>query len=122
MQKFIAKSSELFDRFNPKYVAFKRRVANFRYPSVKLGSLLSESPEYGAGEAGIERVDEATPRSVQDRIASTASSIRAEARKLKTDAIAALESTKRKIEAGIVAANHSRGTREKGAILDKYLK
>ena len=50
MQKFIAKSSELFDRFDPKYVAFKRRVANFRYPSVKMGSLLSEPPEYGAGE------------------------------------------------------------------------
>ena len=65
MQKFIAKSSELFDRFDPKYVAFKRRVANFRYPSVKMGSLLSEPPEYGAGEAGIERVDEATPRYIR---------------------------------------------------------
>ena len=65
MQKFIAKSSELFDRFDPKYVAFKRRAANFRYSAVKLGSLLSESPEYGAGEAGIERVDEATPRYIR---------------------------------------------------------
>lgn len=65
MQKFIAKSSELFDRFDPKYVAFKRRAANFRYPAVKMGSLLSESPEYGAGEAGIERVDEATPRYIR---------------------------------------------------------
>ena len=65
MQKFIAKSSELFDRFDPKYVAFKRRAATFRYPAVKMGSLLSESPEYGAGEAGIERVDEATPRYIR---------------------------------------------------------
>ena len=65
MQKFIAKSSELFDRFDPKYVAFMRRAANFRYPAVKMGSLLSESPEYGAGEAGIERVDEATPRYIR---------------------------------------------------------
>ena len=65
MQKFIAKSSELFDRFDPKYVAFKRRAANFRYPAVKMGSLLSESPEYGAGEAGIERLDEATPRYIR---------------------------------------------------------
>ena len=65
MQKFIAKSSELFDRFDPKYVAFKRRAAKFRYPAVKMGSLLSESPEYGAGEAGIERVDEATPRYIR---------------------------------------------------------
>ena len=65
MQKFIAKSSELFDRFDPKYVAFMRRAANFRYPAVKMGSLLSEPPEYGAGEAGIERVDEATPRYIR---------------------------------------------------------
>ena len=65
MQKFIAKSSELFDRFDPKYVAFKRRAANFRYSAVKLGSLLSESPEYGAGEAGIERVSDTTPRYIR---------------------------------------------------------
>ena len=54
------------------------------------------------------------PRPVQDPIASTASSIRAEARKLKADATAALDAARRKIEAGVVAANHSRGTREKG--------
>ena len=42
------------------------------------------------------------PRSVQDRIASTASSIRAEARKLKADATAALDAAKRKIESRIV--------------------
>lgn len=41
-------------------------------------------------------------RSVQDRIVSAASSIRATARKLKTDATAALAATKRKIEARIV--------------------
>jgi type I restriction enzyme S subunit len=42
------------------------------------------------------------PRSVQDRIASTASSIRAEARKLKADATAALDTAKRKIEEKIM--------------------
>ena len=42
------------------------------------------------------------PRSVQDHIASTASSIRAEARKLKADATAALDAAKRKIESRIV--------------------
>ena len=41
-------------------------------------------------------------RPVQDRIASTASSIRAEARKLKADATAALDVVKKKIEAKIV--------------------
>lgn len=39
-----------------------------------------------------------SPRPVQDRIASTASSIRADARKLKADVTPALESAKRKIE------------------------
>ena len=42
------------------------------------------------------------PRHVQDRIASIASSIRAEARKLKADATAALKSAKRKIEGMIL--------------------
>jgi len=42
------------------------------------------------------------PRSVQDRIASMASSIRTEARNLKADATAALDAVKRKIEARIV--------------------
>ena len=42
------------------------------------------------------------PRSVQDRIASMASSIRTEARKLKADATAALNAAKRMIEARIV--------------------
>ena len=38
------------------------------------------------------------PRSVQDRIASTVLSIRAEARKLKADATAALDVARRRIE------------------------
>ena len=42
------------------------------------------------------------PRSVQDRIASMASSIRTEAHKLKADATAALDAAKRKIGAKIV--------------------
>ena len=65
MKKFIAKSSELFERFDPKYVAFKRRSASFRYPAVTMGSLLSEPPEYGAGEAGVERENDATPRYIR---------------------------------------------------------
>ena len=42
------------------------------------------------------------PRPVQDRIASKASSIRVEARKLKADATAALESAKQKIEEELI--------------------
>ena len=42
------------------------------------------------------------PRPVQDRIASIASSIRAEASKLNADATAALEVAKRKIEKNLI--------------------
>lgn len=65
MTSFIAKTSELLDRFDPKYVLFARRSASFRYPAVRLGALLSEPTEYGAAEAGIERVSESQPRYVR---------------------------------------------------------
>lgn len=65
MTSFIAKTSELLDRFDPKYVLFARRSASFRYPAVRLGTLLSEPTEYGAAEAGIERVSESQPRYVR---------------------------------------------------------
>lgn len=42
------------------------------------------------------------PRTVQDRIASKASLIRAEARKLKADATAALDAAKREIEGSLL--------------------
>ena len=62
---FIAKAHELSDRFDPKYVLFARRSASFRYPAVRLGTLLSEPTEYGAAEAGIERVSEDMPRYIR---------------------------------------------------------
>lgn len=62
---FIAKAHELLDRFDPKYVLFARRSASFRYPAVRLGTLLSEPTEYGAAEAGIERVSEELPRYIR---------------------------------------------------------
>lgn len=65
MTSFIAKPSELLDRFDPRYVLFARRSASFRYPAVRLGALLSEPTEYGAAEAGIERVSESQPRYVR---------------------------------------------------------
>lgn len=47
------------------------------------------------------------PRSVQDRIASTATAIRAEARKLQADATAALDAAKRKIEENLIKRGES---------------
>lgn len=65
MTTFVAKLREMSERFDPRYVAFKRRSADFRYPAVRLSELLSESPEYGAGEAGIDRTDIAQPRYIR---------------------------------------------------------
>jgi len=65
MTIFIAKTTELSDRFDPKFVLFVRRSASFRYPAVRLGTLLSEPTEYGAAEAGVERTSEDQPRYVR---------------------------------------------------------
>ena len=65
MTTFFAKLSEMSERFDPRYVAFKRRSADFHYPAVRLSELLSEPPEYGAGEAGIDGTDIAKPRYIR---------------------------------------------------------
>lgn len=65
MSMFVAKLRELSERFDPRYVAFKRRIASFRYPAVRFSDLLSAPPEYGAGEAGIERKSAAEPRYIR---------------------------------------------------------
>ena len=62
---FTALLREMTERFDPRYVAFCRRTAKFRYPMVRLGDLLSALPEYGAGEAGIERTDIKQPRYIR---------------------------------------------------------
>lgn len=65
MKRFVANLRELSERFDPRYVAFKRRIAAFRYPAVRLSDLLSATPEYGAGEAGIERTSVEEPRYIR---------------------------------------------------------
>lgn len=65
MRRFVAKLPELLERFDPRYVAFKRRMESFRYPAVRLSDLLSAAPEYGAGEAGIERTSVEEPRYIR---------------------------------------------------------
>jgi restriction endonuclease S subunit len=62
---FIAHVDELMERFDPRYVAFCRRAAEFRYPLVRLSKLLSAPPEYGAGEAGVPRIDIRQPRYIR---------------------------------------------------------
>ena len=62
---FFAHLREMTERFDPRYVAFRRRTAEFRYPMARLSELLSALPEYGAGEAGIERTDIKQPRYIR---------------------------------------------------------
>ena len=62
---FFAHLREMTERFDPRYVAFRRRTAEFRYPMVRLSELLSALPEYGAGEAGIERTNIKQPRYIR---------------------------------------------------------
>ncbi len=52
---FLALLSELGDRFDPEMVLFRRKVHQFKYPVRKLRSFFCESPQYGAGERGLER-------------------------------------------------------------------
>ena len=61
---FFARLREMTERFDPRYVAFRRRTADFRYPMVRLSELLSALPEYGASEAGIERTSIKQPQSL----------------------------------------------------------
>ena len=61
----VSSSSICNGRFDPKYAFFSRRFAAFKYPTAKLGALLSEPPAYGAGEAGVERISKQQPRYVR---------------------------------------------------------
>lgn len=62
---FLARFSEISDRLDPAMVLYKRRVNNFKYDRRTLRSLLSEAPEYGAGERGIERTSIEQPRYIR---------------------------------------------------------
>ena len=52
---FLARFSELSDRFDPEMVLFRRKTHNFKYPVSRLREFFREPPQYGAGERGIER-------------------------------------------------------------------
>lgn len=62
---FLAKRSELGDRFDPEMVLFRRKANQFKYPAVRMNSFFSEPPQYGAGERGLAREDDAQPRYIR---------------------------------------------------------
>ena len=89
------------DKVNPYYLQSLLHLTRFR----------EVAAHHFTGTSGHQRVTAdffktisipIPPRSVQDRIASMASSIRTEARKLKADATAALDAAKRKIEKSLM--------------------
>lgn len=44
---------------------YRKIVSDFRYPPVRLRSLLHSSPQYGANERGVDRHDEENPRYIR---------------------------------------------------------
>jgi len=53
------------DRFDPEIVLFRRRSHSFGFPVRRLSELFSESPQYGAGERGIDRESTEDPRYIR---------------------------------------------------------
>ena len=62
---FLARFSELSDRFDPEMVLFRRKTHNFKYPVSRLREFFREPPQYGAGERGMEREEIDQPRYVR---------------------------------------------------------
>lgn len=62
---FLARFSELTDRFDPEMVLFRRKTHNFKYPVSRLRVFFREPPQYGAGERGMERETINQPRYVR---------------------------------------------------------
>lgn len=53
------------DRFDPLWFLYRKNISNSKYPEKPLKSLLSENPQYGANEIGIERIYYDQPRYVR---------------------------------------------------------
>lgn len=52
-------------RFDTSFVRYRHKIANYKYPVVPLFNYLKVKPQYGAGEAGVPRVDATLPRYIR---------------------------------------------------------
>lgn len=52
-------------RFDNSYVLYQHKMSNYKYPVVPLYKFLEVKPQYGAGEAGLPRNDDTTPRYIR---------------------------------------------------------
>ena len=58
--------SELIgSRFDTSFVLYRHKILKYKYPVTPLFNYLEVKPQYGAGEAGVPRVDSATPRYIR---------------------------------------------------------
>ena len=62
---FLIKSSELEGRLDPSWYVYLKSIQNFKHKKVAFKNLLTENPQYGANEIGIERNTEAEPRYIR---------------------------------------------------------
>lgn len=58
-------SEAIGGRLDFQYVTYKQGLAQYKYPIVQLSELLISKPQYGANEAGIDRVDNKVPRYIR---------------------------------------------------------
>mgnify|MGYP003571294508 CR=1 FL=1 len=62
---FLAKHSELQERWDPLMVLYNRKVHNFLFPAIPLKEILICEPQYGASERGVSRTSECQTRYVR---------------------------------------------------------
>jgi len=62
---FLLNRGELEYRIDPEFYVYKKTVESFRYSVKPLKSLLNVSPQYGANEMGVDRIDLETPRYIR---------------------------------------------------------
>lgn len=62
---FIINRSEIEGRLDPKMALYNNKVQHALFPMVKLKNLLLSKPQYGANEAGLDRLNNTQPRYIR---------------------------------------------------------
>jgi len=62
---FLVNRSEIKGRLDPKMALYNKKVQHALFPMVKLKNLLLSKPQYGANEAGFDRLNNTQPRYIR---------------------------------------------------------
>lgn len=62
---FLVNYSEIKGRLDPKMALYNKKVQHALFPMVKLKNLLLSKPQYGANEAGLDRLNNTQPRYIR---------------------------------------------------------